>query len=119
MKKSGNCLKVYLALFLLIVLVAVFQYKEGFGNGNWLDMSSWFTTKDISGSDISGSDVRVSDARVSDARVSDDIKKNEPKDNYDDTYGSGLSGASYTTTETTNDASYNSFYKKLDEPHFN
>jgi hypothetical protein len=109
MKKSGNCLKVYLALFLLIVLVAVFQYKEGFGNGNWLDMSSWFTTKDISGSDV----------RVSNERVSDDIKKNEPKDNYDDTYGSGLSGASYTTTETTNDASYNSFYKKLDEPHFN
>lgn len=112
MKKSGNCLKVYLALFLLIVLVAVFQYKEGFGNGNWLDMSSWFTTKDISGSDVSGSDVRVSDARLSDARVSDarlsdDIKKNEPKDNYDDTYGSGLSGASYTTT----DASYNEYNK--------
>ena len=101
MKKSGHCLKVYLALILLIVLVALFQYKEGFGNGNWLDMSSWFTTKDISGSDVSGSDVRVSN----------DIKKNEPKDNYDDTYGYGLSGASYTTT----DASYNEYNK----PQFN
>ena len=101
MKKSGHCLKVYLALILLIVLVAVFQYKEGFGNGNWLDMSSWFTTKDISGSDV---------------RVSDDIKKNEPKDKYDDTYGSGLSGTSYTTTETPYDVSYNDYYNK---PQFN
>jgi hypothetical protein len=102
MKKSSNCLKVYLALILLIVLVAVFQYKEGFGNSNWLDLSSWFTTKDISGSDV----------RVSDARVSDD----KPKDNYDDTYGSGLSGTSYTTTTAPIDMSYNEYYNK---PQFN
>ena len=55
MKKSSNCLKVYLALILLIVLVAVFPYKEGFDNSNWLDLSSWFKkeeTRDISGSEV-------------------------------------------------------------------
>jgi len=55
MKKSGSCLKVYLALILLIVLVAVFPYKEGFDNSNWLDLSSWFKKeekRDISGSEV-------------------------------------------------------------------
>ena len=92
MKSSSHCMKVYLALFLLIVLVAVFPYKEGFDNDSWslFDMSSWFRTKK--------------------SKDEEDETKNETKDvktnNYDDTYGSGLL---YTTTQTTNDASYNDF----------
>lgn len=87
MKKSDDCLKVYLALFLLIVLVAAFPYKEGFAGDNWLELSSWFTTKE------------------------DDETKYETKDvikdKYDDKYGTGSSGRSYVTTTTTNDSSNN------------
>lgn len=81
MKKSGSCLKVYLALILLIVLVAVFPYKEGFEVNNWLDLSSWFKkeeTRDISGSEV---------------------KPNE----YD------MSGLSYKMNELSQDASYNDY----------
>jgi hypothetical protein len=73
MKKSGSCLKVYLALFVLIVLVAVFPYKEGFEVNNWLDLSSWFKKEE------------------KDESESDDKKKN-----YDDIYGY-IQDASYNT----------------------
>jgi hypothetical protein len=47
---KGGCLKVYLALILLIVLVAIFPYKEGFALDDVMGLS-WFTTKqqDVSG----------------------------------------------------------------------
>jgi hypothetical protein len=90
MKKSGSCLKVYLALFLLIVLVAVFPYREGFDNSGWLDLSSWFAKKDEKKEEKKEQD-----------------SKSEKK--YDDNYESSLLGATYTTKETTNDVSYNNF----------
>ena len=90
MKNSGSCLKVYLALFVLIVLVAAFPYKEGFDGDFWLDVSSWFTKKEKK---------KESD--------SDDTNLKNKKDTYDDTYGSGLLGTKYTTTKTTNDSSNN------------
>ena len=104
MKKSGGCLKVYLALMLLIVLVAVFRYKEGFSNWSFFDVSSWFSSKED---------------EKKEKKVEPKEKKIEPNEKYDDKYGSGLLGTSYTTTQTTNDASYNDYYKKLDEPQFN
>jgi hypothetical protein len=88
MKNSGSCLKVYLALFLLIVLVAVFPYREGFDNSGWLDLTSWFTKKEEK------------------KEKEDESDKKEKK--YEDNYESSLLGATY-TTETTNDASYNNY----------
>jgi hypothetical protein len=46
MKKSGHYLNVYLALFLLIVLVAVFPYREGFNGDTWFDFTPWFMKKE-------------------------------------------------------------------------
>ena len=97
MKPTGHQLKVYLALILLIVLVAVFPYKEGFANDTWptlFDVASWFRTD----------------------KKKDDETKDVTKDKYDDKYGSGLLGSSYTTTTILNDVSYNDFYNK---PQFN
>ena len=46
MKLSGHYLKVYLALFLLIVLVSVFPYREGFNGDTWFDFTPWFMKKE-------------------------------------------------------------------------
>ena len=46
MKNSKHCINVYLALFLLIVLVTVFPYKEGFDGDKSIDFTSWFTKKE-------------------------------------------------------------------------
>ena len=92
MKTTGHQLKVYLALIVLIVLVAVFPYKEGFANDTWstlFDVASWFRT---------------------DKKKYDEIKNENKvviKEKYNDTYGTGLSGRSYVTTTTTNDSSNN------------
>jgi hypothetical protein len=93
MKLSGHYLKVYLALFLLIVLVAVFPYREGFNGDTWFDFTPWFMKKEKK--------------EDSDSEKEKKKDKNETKDKYDDYYGTGLSGRSYTTTETTNDSSNN------------
>ena len=93
MKKSDGCMKVYLALFLLIVLVAVFQYKEGFSNWSFFDVASWFSSKE--------------DERSKDEQINDERSKDVIKDKYNDTYGTGSSGRSYVTTTTTNDSSNN------------
>jgi len=101
MKPTGHQLKVYLALILLIVLVAVFPYKEGFANDTWPTMfyvASWFRT----------------DKKKDDETK--DVIKDVIKDKYDDKYGSGLLGSSYTTTTILNDVSYKDYYNK---PQFN
>ena len=94
---KGGCWKVYLALFLLIVLVAVFPYKEGFSN--WLDFSSWFTSDTTDTSDTSDTTDKIDTTDKSETTDKNKTKK------YDDYYGTGLDGRSYTTTKTTNESS--------------
>jgi hypothetical protein len=88
--------KVYLTLFLLIILVSVFPYKEGFSNDMF--SLSWFTTKEKQ--DVNGVDV-------------DD--KNETKNTkyvFNDKYGSGL-----LYTDIPYDASYNHYkFNNLSTP---
>jgi hypothetical protein len=95
MKKSDGCLKVYLAIFLLIVLVAAFPYKEGFSNWSFFDVASWVSSKKDEERSIERSNERINET------------KDVIKDNYDDKYGTGSSGRSYVTTTTTNDSSNN------------
>ena len=101
---KGGCLKVYLALFLLIVLVAIFPYKEGFGVDDVMSLS-WFTTKK---QDVNG-------VYLDETKDKNEIKdKNETKDKneikvestdkhvFNDKYGLSYTDIPY-------DVSYNNY----------
>jgi len=103
---KGGCLKVYLALFLLIVLVAIFPYKEGFGMDDVMSLS-WFTTKqqDVSGAYIDESEDETKGK--SETKGISEIKseiKNETKGKhvFNDNYGLAYTDIPY-------DASYNNY----------
>ena len=102
MKKG--CLKVYLALILLIVLVAVFPYKEGFGMDDVMSLS-WFTTKqqDVSGAYIDESEDETKSETKSETKGISEIK-NETKGKhvFNDNYGLAYTDIPY-------DASYNNY----------
>ena len=106
MKKVGQ-LKVYIALLLLIVLVAIFPYKEGFDVNDMFSLS-WFTTKkqDISGVylDDKSETKGKGETNGKDETKGTDKTKDETKFVFNDKYGSGLS-----YTNVPYDASYNQF----------
>ena len=84
MNKVKNLWKVYLALFVLIVISVVLPLKEGLNNpdgNNWLDFSSWFTT---------------SSSNIERDRSSTSVV-------YDNRVGTGSSGRKYTNTSDEND----------------
>jgi hypothetical protein len=100
MKKVGQ-LKVYIALLLLIVLVAIFPYKEGFDVNDMFSLS-WFTTKK---QDISGVYLDDKSETKGKGETKDETKgTDEPKFVFNDKYGSGLS-----YTNVPYDVSYNQF----------
>ena len=84
MKKTKNLWKIYLALFILIIVSVVLPLKEGLNNpdgNNWLDYSSWFTT---------------SSSNTERDRSSTSVI-------YDNRVGIGSSGRKYTNTSDEND----------------
>ena len=98
MKKVGDCWKVYLALFLLIVLVAVFPYKEGFGVDDVMSLS-WFTTKK---QDVN--DIYLDETKDKNEIKGEIMNKNTDNHVFNDKYGSGLS-----YTDIPYDVSYNNY----------
>lgn len=109
---KGGSWKVYLALFLLIVLVAIFPYKEGFAMDDVMSLS-WFTTKEKQ--DVNGIHVNDKSETKGTGETKDKSETKgtgEPKYIFNDKYGSGLS-----YTDIPYDVSYNHYkFNNLSNP---